>query len=105
MPTPLGPPRTLGIGLRWGPRGVRLLVSEVPLYWCFQKENLYKTYEFGPYTSGVQTGLEMASASAISGGLGFNVQQFRGGIVLKAYRLLYQRLRLKFKFVLKRFDG
>ena len=31
-PTPLGLPRTLGIGLRQGPRGVRFLVSEVPLY-------------------------------------------------------------------------
>ena len=34
--TPLGHPydplRTLGIGLRWGPKGVRFLVSEVPLY-------------------------------------------------------------------------
>ena len=27
------PPRTLGIGLRWGPRGVRFLMSEVTLYW------------------------------------------------------------------------
>jgi len=26
------PPRTLGIGLRYGPRGVRFLVSEVPMY-------------------------------------------------------------------------
>ena len=31
-PTPLGPPRTLGIGLRYGPRGVRSFVSELPLY-------------------------------------------------------------------------
>ena len=30
-PTPLAPPRTLGIALRWGPRGVRFLGSEVPL--------------------------------------------------------------------------
>ena len=30
--TPLGPPRTPGIGLRLGPRGVCFLVSEVPLY-------------------------------------------------------------------------
>ena len=28
---PQDPPRTLGIGLRQGPRGVRFLVSEVPL--------------------------------------------------------------------------
>ena len=26
------PPTTLGIGLRWGPRGVRCFKSEVPLY-------------------------------------------------------------------------
>ena len=32
MPTPLDPPRTLGIGPRQGPREVRFLVSEVPLY-------------------------------------------------------------------------
>ena len=31
-PPPQDPPRTLPIGLRWGPRGVRFLVSEVPLY-------------------------------------------------------------------------
>ena len=30
-PTPPGPPRSLGIGLRKGPRGVRFRVSEVPL--------------------------------------------------------------------------
>ena len=30
--TPPDPPRTLGIGLRLGLRGVRFLVSEVPLY-------------------------------------------------------------------------
>ena len=30
--TPLGPPRTLGIGL--GPSGVRFFVSEVTLYPC-----------------------------------------------------------------------
>ena len=29
-PPPQDPPRTLGIGLRYGPRGVRFLVSEVP---------------------------------------------------------------------------
>ena len=29
-PPPWDPPRTLGIGLRWGPRGVHFLVSEVP---------------------------------------------------------------------------
>ena len=28
-PPPSDPPRALGIGLRWGPRGVRFLVSEV----------------------------------------------------------------------------
>ena len=27
------PPRTLGIGLQYGPRGLRSLVSEVPLHW------------------------------------------------------------------------
>jgi hypothetical protein len=26
------PPRTLGIGIRYGPEGVRFLMSEVPLY-------------------------------------------------------------------------
>ena len=31
-PPPKTLPRTLGIGLRQGPRGVRFLVSEVPLY-------------------------------------------------------------------------
>ena len=30
-PPPEDPPRTLGTGLRKGPRGVRFLVSEVPL--------------------------------------------------------------------------
>jgi len=29
---PWDPARTLGIGLRQGPRGVRFLISEVPLY-------------------------------------------------------------------------
>jgi len=31
-PTTLEPPRILGIGLRQGPRGVRFLEGEVPLY-------------------------------------------------------------------------
>jgi hypothetical protein len=31
-PSPQEPPRTLGIGLLQGPRGVHFLVSEVPLY-------------------------------------------------------------------------
>ena len=31
-PPPEEPPRTLGIGLRWVPRGVRFLISEVPLH-------------------------------------------------------------------------
>jgi hypothetical protein len=31
-PTSEDPPRTLGIGLRYGPKGMRFLVSEVPLY-------------------------------------------------------------------------
>ena len=31
-PIPLGTPRTLGIGLRKGPKGMCFLVSEVPLY-------------------------------------------------------------------------
>ena len=30
-PTPLGPPKTLGIGLQQGPGRARFLVSEVPL--------------------------------------------------------------------------
>ena len=30
-PPPYDPPMTLGIGLRQGPRGVRVLISEVPL--------------------------------------------------------------------------
>jgi len=30
-PAPKDPPRTLRIGVRWGPRGVRLLASQVPL--------------------------------------------------------------------------
>ena len=31
-PPPQDPPRTLGIGLLWGPRRRRFLMSEVPLY-------------------------------------------------------------------------
>ena len=31
-PNPGHPPRTLGIGLRCGPRGVQFLISDVPLY-------------------------------------------------------------------------
>ena len=31
-PPPQDPPRTLGIGLQWGPRWVHSLISEVPLY-------------------------------------------------------------------------
>jgi hypothetical protein len=48
-PPPWDPHRTLGIGLRWGPRGVRFLVSEAPLQSatssthgqpkCFRAEN------------------------------------------------------------------
>ena len=30
-PPPWDPPRALGVGLLWGPRGVRFRVSEVPL--------------------------------------------------------------------------
>ena len=40
-PPPKDPPRTLGTGLRYGPRGVRFLVSEVPLYQP-------KTYNLNP---------------------------------------------------------
>ena len=29
-PTPWDPPRTLGVGIRWGPGGVLFLMSEVP---------------------------------------------------------------------------
>ena len=31
-PPPYDPPRTLGMGLRQGPRGVRFLISKVSLY-------------------------------------------------------------------------
>ena len=41
LPPPYDPPETLGIGLRYGLRGVRFLTREVPLVLSFKKHDRF----------------------------------------------------------------
>ena len=50
-PPPQDPPRTLGIGLRYGPRGERFLMSEVPLYGREHTKGVIHTAGYGIWST------------------------------------------------------